>query len=323
MRALFIVPTGAIPPLMSPLHLLATGPARQGGQRSIGGLMFSQPPKMHTPKSFMSSDRQLRPQIAAQTAESFSVIAGAADAGLILLCDHARNAFPPGYGTLGLPEAQLKRHIAYDIGAEAITRHLAASLGVPAVVTHFSRLLIDPNRGEDDPTLIMRLSDGAIVPGNRGLAPAEQERRLQLYYRPYHQAIGEVLDACQVTGITPAILSIHSFTESWKTVPRPWHVGILWDHDPRLAAPLLEALYAEGDLIVGDNQPYHGGLEGDTMWKHGTSRDLAHALIEVRQDLIREQAGQTAWARRLARLMRQLLDRPDLQLAFRKSRTQV
>jgi predicted N-formylglutamate amidohydrolase len=271
----------------------------------------------------MPSDRQPRPQIAARNADSFSVIAGAADAGLILLCDHARNAFPPGYGTLGLPEAQLKRHIAYDIGAEAITRHLASSLGVPAVMTHFSRLLIDPNRGEDDPTLVMRLSDGAIVPGNRSVTPEERERRLQLYYRPYHQAIGGVLEACIATGVSPAILSIHSFTESWKAVPRPWHVGILWDRDPRLAVPLLEALYAEGDLIVGDNQPYHGGLEGDTMWQHGTQRDLAHALIEVRQDLIRDETGQAAWAARLARLMRQLLDRPDLQLAFRRSRPQV
>ena len=104
---------------------------------------------------------------------------------------------------------------------------------------------------------------------------------------------------------------------------RPWHAGILWDNDPRMAKPLLEALFAEGDLIVGDNQPYFGGLEGDTMWQHGTLRGLAHALIEVRQDLIRDEAGQQAWGKRLARLMRQLLDRPDLQLAFRTPRTQV
>ncbi len=271
----------------------------------------------------MSVDWMPKPLIASQIADSYSVVGGAADAGLVILCDHARNAFPPGYGTLGLPEAQLQRHIAYDIGAEAITRYLAASLGVPAVLTHYSRLLIDPNRGEDDPTLIMRLSDGAIVPGNRHLGSAEREKRLQLYYRPYHQAISRVLDACLATGIAPAILSVHSFTESWKSVPRPWHAGILWDRDPRLAVPLLEALYAEGDLIVGDNQPYHGGLEGDTMWQHGSQRDLAHALIEVRQDLIRAGKDQEAWGKRLTRLMRQLLDRPDLQLAFRKARAHV
>ncbi len=264
-----------------------------------------------------------KPRIASDTADSYSVIGGAAEAGLVILCDHARNAFPPGYDTLGLPEAQLQRHIAYDIGAEALTKYLAASLGVPAVMTHYSRLLIDPNRGEDDPTLVMRLSDGAIVAGNRHVDTAEREKRLKLFYRPYHRAISRVLDTCLATGITPAILSIHSFTESWKSVPRPWHAGVLWDRDPRLAVPLLEALYAEGDLIVGDNQPYHGGLEGDTMWQHATQRDLAHALIEVRQDLIRTEKDQEAWGKRLTRLMRQLLDRPDLQLAFRRGRSHV
>ncbi len=261
--------------------------------------------------------------IDSETTDTYSVVGGSADAGLVVLCDHARNAFPPGYGTLGLPQAQLKRHIAYDIGAEAITRHLAASLGAPAVLTHYSRLLIDPNRGEDDPTLIMRLSDGAIVPGNRHLDAAERARRVDLYYRPYHSAIDRVLDDCIRSGTVPAILSIHSFTESWKAVPRPWHAGVLWDRDPRLAVPLLKALFAEGDLIVGDNQPYIGGLEGDTMWRHALTRGLAHALIEVRQDLIRDEAGQQAWGQRLARLMRQLLDRPDLHLAFRDVRPYV
>jgi predicted N-formylglutamate amidohydrolase len=258
-----------------------------------------------------------RPRIDAASAETWTVLPGLADAGLIILCDHAGNAFPPGYGTLGLPEAQLQRHIAYDIGAAAITRQLSAMLGVPAVMTHYSRLLIDPNRGADDPTLIMRLSDGAVVPGNRHLTPDERQNRIDRYYRPYHDTVAGVVSACVGSGVPPAILSIHSFTESWKATPRPWHASILWDRDPRLAQPMLDALYAEGDLIVGDNQPYHGGLEGDTMWTHGTSNGLAHCIIEVRQDLIRDEAGQTAWGVRLARLMRGLLDRPDLQLAFR------
>jgi predicted N-formylglutamate amidohydrolase len=258
-----------------------------------------------------------RPRIAAATAETWTVLPGLADAGLIILCDHAGNAFPPGYGTLGLPEAQLQRHIAYDIGAAAITRQLSTLLGVPAVMTHYSRLLIDPNRGADDPTLIMRLSDGAVVPGNRHLTLEERQTRIDRYYRPYHDTVAGVVQACIGSGVPPAILSIHSFTESWKATPRPWHASILWDRDPRLAQPMLDALYAEGDLIVGDNQPYHGGLEGDTMWTHGTCNGLAHCIIEVRQDLIRDEAGQTAWANRLARLMRSLLDRPDLQLQFR------
>jgi predicted N-formylglutamate amidohydrolase len=254
------------------------------------------------------------PSIEATEAESYAVIPGRADAGLILLCDHAGNAFPPGYGTLGLPEDQLKRHIAYDIGALAVTRAVAAALGVPAIHTRFSRLLIDPNRGADDPTMIMRLSDGAVIPGNRHLDAAERERRISRYYRPYHTAIDQVLDRCTATGVTPAIISMHSFTESWKGVPRPWHIGILWDRDARLAKPMIDHFSADGGLIVGDNEPYKGSLEGDCLWQHGTTRGLANALIEIRQDLIRDADGQRQWADRVVAMVHALKDRPDLQL---------
>jgi len=241
--------------------------------------------------------------IRAEEHDSYCVLAGRADAGLILLCDHAANAIPPAYGTLGLPPDQLRRHIAYDIGAAGVTRSLAAALGAPALMTRYSRLLIDPNRGADDPTLIMRLSDGAVIPGNRRLDEAEREKRTRLYYAPYHRAIDAVIDQCLSTGVPPMLLSIHSFTESWKEAPRPWHVGVLWDREQRLARPLLDAFYAEGDLIVGDNEPYSGQLEGDCLWQHATQRGLINALIEVRQDLIRNAAGQETWARRLARIV--------------------
>ena len=254
------------------------------------------------------------PSIEPIEAESFVVVPGRADGGLILVCDHAGNAFPSGYGTLGLPEAQLKRHIAYDIGAAAVTRAVAAALGVPAVLTRFSRLLIDPNRGADDPTLIMRLSDGAVIPGNRHLDAAERARRVDRYYRPYHAAIDAVLDSCIATGVPPAIISIHSFTESWKGVPRPWHVGILWDRDARLAQPMLDYFNADGGLIVGDNEPYKGSLEGDCLWQHATARGLANALIEIRQDLIRDDTGQQTWADRIVALIHAVKGRPELHL---------
>jgi predicted N-formylglutamate amidohydrolase len=247
------------------------------------------------------------PGIGAEEAASYCVLPGRANAGLILLCDHAGNALPAEYGSLGLPQEQLRRHIAYDIGAAPIVRALASMLGVPAVLTRYSRLLIDPNRGTDDPTLIMRLSDGAVVPGNRNLDAAERAKRIDLYYRPYHEAISRVVDRCLATSVSPALLSIHSFTESWKENPRPWHVGILWDRDARLAKPLLERFYAEGDLIVGDNEPYSGQLEGDCLWQHGTQRGLPNAIIEIRQDLIRDAAGQTAWAKRLCRIVETIL----------------
>jgi predicted N-formylglutamate amidohydrolase len=245
--------------------------------------------------------------IAGEDKASYCVLPGRLDRGLILLCDHASNALPPGYGTLGLPPEQLNRHIAYDIGAEAIVRILAGVLKVPAVVTRYSRLLIDPNRGRDDPTLIMRLSDGAVVAGNRKLDDAERERRLSLYYEPYHAAIDAVIDRFLQAGVTPVLLSIHSFTESWKQFPRPWHVGVLWGDDARLAGPLLEAFYAEGDLIVGENEPYSGQLEGDCLWQHGDQRGLAGAIVEIRQDLIRDAAGQEAWGARMVRIVEKVL----------------
>jgi predicted N-formylglutamate amidohydrolase len=250
------------------------------------------------------------PSIASREEDSFCIIGGRADRGLIILCDHAGNALPPEYGTLGLPPSQLERHIAYDIGVVPIVRDLAAAMGVPAVMTRYSRLLIDPNRGRDDPTLIMRLSDGAVIPGNRKLDAAERAKRIRLYYEPYHASISATIDRCLAAGPAPMLLSVHSFTESWKEVTRPWHVGVLWDGDARLAKPLLERFFAEGDLIVGENEPYAGQLEGDCLWQHGAQRGLANAIVEIRQDLIRDATGQSAWGKRLFRIMEKLLHEP-------------
>lgn len=259
------------------------------------------------------ADRPPVPFVAFETTEAYTVLAGSMQAGALLLCDHASNAFPAGYGTLGLPESELCRHIAYDIGALSVTRHMAAGLRVPAIHTHYSRLLIDPNRGADDPTLIMRLSDGAVIPGNRVLSAAERHQRMARYYHPYHSTITRVIDGFVAAGVPPVLVSMHSFTDNWKGVPRPWHVSVLWDKDPRFAVPLLEALSAEGDLIVGDNEPYHGALEGDCMWQHGSTRGLPHAIIEVRQDLIADAAGEAAWGARLSRIISSILARDDLR----------
>lgn len=238
--------------------------------------------------------------------ETFSILPGRADGGFALFCDHAANAFPPGYGTLGLPAAELERHIAYDIGAAGIVRRLSASISAPAILSHYSRLLIDLNRGEDDPTLVMRISDGAIIPGNRHLTGEERTARVRQYYEPYHRAATAVIDRCLASGIPPILVSIHSFTPAWKGVPRPWHASVLWDKDPRLAHALLDGLRAEAGLVIGDNEPYTGVLRGDTMWRHGTMRGIAHAIIEVRQDLVATDAGQAEWAERFARILRNL-----------------
>ncbi len=250
--------------------------------------------------------------MASQDDDSVERIPGEASSRMILLCDHASNAIPAGYDDLGLNGAQRERHIAYDIGAAALTRALAATLRATAILTRYSRLLIDPNRGEHDPTLIMRLSDGAIIPGNQNVDAQERETRLARFYRPYHRAIEREIEARLAAGAPPVLVSLHSFTPEWRGRSRPWHVGILWDKDPRLAMPMIEALCAEPGLCVGDNQPYSGRLKGDTLHRHGTRRGLAHALIEVRQDLIAGSEGQQDWAARLAGVLHRVLGEPHV-----------
>jgi predicted N-formylglutamate amidohydrolase len=236
---------------------------------------------------------------------------GAATAGLLLICDHASNQVPPEYD-LGLPAGEMGRHIAYDPGAEAVTVALARRLNAPAVLSTFSRLLIDANRGEDDPTLIMRLSDGAVIPGNAHVDAADRARRITRFHAPYHAAISRAIETSFLTGVVPVLLSIHSFTPVWRGKQRPWHAGVLWDKDPRLAVRLIDALRADGTLAVGDNEPYAGALANDTMYRHATRRGLAHALIEIRQDLIADGRGVADWADRIERILSEVVRVPEL-----------
>jgi predicted N-formylglutamate amidohydrolase len=246
--------------------------------------------------------------------EPVEIVSGALDGGLILLCDHASNALPPEYGSLGLAPEQFERHIAWDIGAAAVTRALAARFGAPAVLTRFSRLLIDPNRGADDPTLVMKLSDGAIVPGNVGADADEIERRRARFWRPYREAAGQTIDRMIATGRPPAILSIHSFTPAWKGVARPWEVGLLWDADPRMAQALLERFEPALSTPIGDNEPYDGALVGDTLYELGTAKGLAHVIVELRQDLIASAEGAARWAAIVADALAPVLEPPDLHI---------
>jgi predicted N-formylglutamate amidohydrolase len=175
-------------------------------------------------------------------------------------------------------------------------------------MSRFSRLLIDPNRGVDDPTLLMRLSDGAVVPGNARADSTEKARRIERYYEPYHQAVDAAIEAAIAGGHPPALVSIHSFTPLWRGIRRPWEIGMLWDTDPRLAVPMIEMFRQDPLLTVGDNEPYSGRLKGDTMYRHGTLRGLAHSLVELRQDLIADEPGQAEWAGRLADVLKALVD---------------
>jgi predicted N-formylglutamate amidohydrolase len=241
------------------------------------------------------------------------ILAGDPRSGLLLLCDHASNALPPEYGSLGLPQSQLDRHIGWDIGAAEATRALAERFGAPAILTRYSRLLIDPNRGADDPTLVMRISDGALVPGNARIDEAEIARRVEHYHRPYHAAIEAELDRILGLGIVPIVFAVHSFTPVWRGVQRPWHVTLLWDKDPRVAQAMIAHFREDPALIVGDNEPYDGCLEGDTLYHHATSRGLPHALIELRQDLVGTPAGVKAWAGRTGDGLGRLLADPAIR----------
>jgi predicted N-formylglutamate amidohydrolase len=230
--------------------------------------------------------------------EAFEIEGTEAPGPWLVTCDHASNAVPPWVagGDLGLPPEEMGRHIAHDIGAAGLARALARRLDSPAILSRFSRLVIDPNRGEDDPTLVMRLYDGTVIPANRRIDAAGIAERLDRLHRPYHAALARLAAG------RAAICAIHSFTPRLRgRPPRPWHVAVL--HSPldgRLALPLLRRLKAEPGLAVGDNQPYSGHLPGDSIDRHALGPGRLNVLVEVRQDLIADPAGQEAWAARLA-----------------------
>lgn len=238
---------------------------------------------------------------------AFEII-GAGRAGRWLItCDHASNQVPDWVcgGDLGIAPADMARHIAYDLGAAGVARALGEILDAPVICTNFSRLVIDPNRGEDDPTLIMRLYDGTIIPANRHLTPDQMTERLDRLYRPYHAAYADLAARRE----DPIIVAIHSFTPALRgRDPRPWHIGILSSHlDARFSNALIARLRAAPDLCVGDNEPYHGHLPGDAIDRHALRWGRQNTLIEVRNDLIETPAQQQAWAARLAPILVQIL----------------
>lgn len=247
-------------------------------------------------------------------APAFDIIEGDPASKILLICDHATNFVPPELENLGLGAAAFERHIAYDIGAEHVTRRLAKALNAPAILSRFSRLLIDPNRGDDDPTLVMRISDGAIIPGNAKINTDEIQRRIALYWRPYRQAISQKLEQIAAHGVAPVIISVHSMTHVWKGELRPWEFAVLWDKDDRIAKPLIANLRAQR-LHIGDNQPYDGALRGDTLYDHATKHGFAHVLIEFRQDLVGDVEGVEKWADIFLKCLAPVLDDEALYTA--------
>lgn len=227
----------------------------------------------------------------------------------LVTCDHASNRVPDwlNHGDLGIAPDDMARHIAWDPGAAGVAAALAERLDSPCILSDFSRLVIDPNRGEDDPTLLMKLYDGTIIPANRHAGAEERDRRLDRLYRPYHAAYARLAARRPDT----VIVAVHSFTPCLKgRAPRPWQLGILYSHrDDRLSRALLAELMQQADLCIGDNEPYSGHLPGDAIDRHALSQGRHNTLIELRNDLIATPQAQGAWADRLAPLLVQALAR--------------
>jgi predicted N-formylglutamate amidohydrolase len=218
-----------------------------------------------------------------------------------LTCDHAGRLIPRRLGTLGLPDSELDRHIAWDIGIAGVSRHLANALDATLICQIYSRLVIDCNRDWSVPSSICEVSELTTIPGNAGIGGEERHARQQEIFQPYHDRIAQMLDAR--AGRPTVLVAMHSFTPVFKGVARPWHVGVLYNRHTALPRILLDLLRGEGDLVVGDNEPYFiSDLTDYTVPVHGERRGLPHVEIEIRQDLISDENGQRAWADRLARL---------------------
>jgi predicted N-formylglutamate amidohydrolase len=221
---------------------------------------------------------------------------------LLLVADHASRAIPRNMHQLGLHAADLDKHIAWDPGSADVARCLADLLDAPLILSGYSRLLIDPNRQVGDVTAIPAISDGIVIPGNQIVDEQHRQWRIDTFFRPYHAAIAERLDRFAAAGISPAFVSLHTCTPVLGGMNRPWHIGVMWDKDSRIAARLIAGLRRIEGLCVGDNEPYSGRHPHDfTIDFHAEGRGLAHVGIEVRQDLLTNPAEASHWAGILAK----------------------
>ncbi|MEH2482120.1 putative N-formylglutamate amidohydrolase [Nitrobacteraceae bacterium AZCC 2146] len=225
----------------------------------------------------------------------------------LLTCDHYGRLIPTMLGDLGLPESELTRHIAWDVGIAGVAEQMASALDAHLVAQRYSRLVIDCNRPPDAASSIPLISDATTVPGNDGLDRAAAESRRQLIFDPYHRRIREVIDNRLRDGLPTVLVSLHSFTPVYAGIARPWHIGTLYQHDTQLPPLLLQGLRAEVDLVVGDNEPYAVSDATDyTIPVHGEKRGLMNTGIEIRQDLVDDPAGETQWAERLTRVFQEI-----------------
>ena len=231
----------------------------------------------------------------------------------VVTCDHGGDAVPEKLNGLGLDPAERQRHIAWDIGASAVARSLAQQLDVPAILGSYSRLVIDLNRPPEDLTSIREISDGVLVRGNRNLSAEETAQRIETIFDPYHDAVAAAMGRAAERVSAPALVSIHSFTPVMKGYERPWHIGVLFGPDARIAKPLIAALSQKPEVCVGENKPYSGfDLFGYTVETHAMPGGHPNILLEIRQDLIDTQQGAAHWAQVIADALGPILQDPDL-----------
>jgi predicted N-formylglutamate amidohydrolase len=218
----------------------------------------------------------------------------------VLIGDHAGRLVPQALAGLGLPEAELTRHIGWDIGIAALGARLSAALGAPFVEQRYSRLVVDCNRNPGRADAIPPVSDGTRIPANRDLTAESRAARFAAIHEPYHQAIATLLAQRREASRDTILVALHSFTPVMRGVVRPWHCGLLHHlGDTSLVAPMLAALHRDPDLVVGDNEPYAMDGIDYTVPRHAYP-DLPYLEIEVRQDLIADDVGVALWAGRLA-----------------------
>ena len=230
---------------------------------------------------------------------------------MLLTCDHASRLVPQSLDQLGLPPEQFDRHIAYDIGAEALTRILSNTLDARAIFAGYSRLVIDVNRPPGHPQSVPSVSDGTEIPANQNLHEDDLDRRICALFDPYHEAIDNSMAHLWSRGPAPVLFSVHSFTPHFENYQRPWDVGILWKHDPRLPEPLMEKLEGRG-FCVGNNEPYSALEMAYTIDSHAGASGLTNCVIEIRQDLVSDQAGVERWAENLTEDLSDILKDTNL-----------
>jgi len=241
----------------------------------------------------------------------FRVAEGSPGSPFFIAADHAGRVIPRGLGTLGLTQAELETHIAWDIGIGGVSQHLSAHLEAFYVAQVYSRLVIDCNRPTSATSSIVQQSEYTVVPGNAHVTPAEAEARANAIFHPYHDRIEAELERRVKAQQRTIFIAMHSFTPRFKGFDRPWHIGVLYNRDARLAVPLLDLLRREG-LEVGDNQPYYVSDDTDyAIPRYGEARGNLCIELELRQDLITAEAQQARWGDLLARVLREAVAASD------------